>query len=64
LTSVTIPASVTSIGGRAFEDCTSLSNITFQGTKAQWGKISKDYRWIYNSSATVVHCTDGDVPIQ
>jgi len=32
LTSVTIPASVTSIGNQAFYGCTSLTSVTFQGT--------------------------------
>ena len=39
LTSVTIPDSVTIIGGGAF-DCTSLTDVYYAGSKAQWKAIS------------------------
>ena len=37
LTSVTIPDSVTSIGKRAFEDCSGLTNVTFLGNAPSIG---------------------------
>ena len=40
LTSVTIPASVTSIGQDAFDKCTSLTSIMFNGTQEQWNNIN------------------------
>ncbi len=44
--SITIPASITSIGGSAFKDCLSLKSVKFEGT------ISK-----YNNGATFRGCT-------
>lgn len=38
LQSVVIPASVTTIEGRAFYDCPKLT-VTFDGTKEEWKKI-------------------------
>ena len=54
---------VTSIGYAAFCGCKSLTDITFQGTIAQWKKITLRDSWKHNIPATVVHCTDGDVEI-
>ena len=54
---------VTSIRDGAFCGCKSLTDITFQGTIAQWKKINIRDRWNHNIPATVVHCTDGDVEI-
>jgi hypothetical protein len=61
LTSVTIPVSVTSIGNYAFNYCRELTSIDYQGTKAQWGAISKGSTWNYNTGNYTVHCTDGDI---
>lgn len=63
LSSVTIGSGVTSIGGGAFEYCRSLSSIVFSGTMAQWNSITKGSSWHGSVPATVVHCTNGDVPI-
>ncbi len=62
LTSVTIPNSMTRIEGSAFIDCESLTTITFQGTKAEWEAIPKDFDWDKNTASYTVHCTDGDIP--
>jgi hypothetical protein len=40
LESITIPDSVTSIGERAFNNCTSLTDVNFTGSKCQWDKIT------------------------
>ena len=42
LTSVTIPGSVNSIGGGAFEDCTNLSGVYFQGNPPSFGLDTYD----------------------
>ena len=64
LSSITIPNSVTEIREAAFADCTSLVTINYNGTMTQWEEnvVQGDY-WNDNVPATVVHCTDGDVPI-
>ena len=59
LTSVTIPDSVTSIGGYAFADCTGLTIIDFKGTKAQWEAIKKGNAWCGYICYFTVYCTDG-----
>ena len=63
LTSIEIPNSVTSIGNYAFYGCTSLTTIKFNGTKAEWGNISKGYYWNYYVPAKKVICSDGEVGI-
>lgn len=63
LTSITIPDSVRNIGKQVFYFCRNLKNIYYIGTKAQWNNINKDSNWHSIIPATVVHCSDGDVPI-
>ena len=63
LTTVLVPDGVMSIEKRAFFGCQSLTDITFQGTIAQWKKITLRDTWKHNIPATVVHCTDGDVKL-
>ena len=54
LTSITIPASVTSIDSYAFADCASLESVTFEGT------ISSDNLGLINSIG--IHSPfDGDL---
>ena len=60
---IVIPSSVTEIGKGAFEGCEMLNSITFQGSIAQWREIELGNLWNHEVSATVVHCTDGDVEI-
>ncbi len=63
LTSITIGEGVTSIGEGAFYNCTSLTSITFNGTKAQWNAIAKRVSWNYNVPATKVVCSDEEVAL-
>ncbi|MDE6597792.1 MAG: leucine-rich repeat domain-containing protein [Clostridia bacterium] len=61
LESITIPDSVTIIESGAFRFCRSLTDIYFNGTKEQWGAISKSEDWDYGTYTYTVHCTDGDI---
>ena len=63
LTSVTIGNSVTSIGVYAFYYCTGLTSINYEGTMAQWNKISENTNWAHNSYIKKVVCTDGTVNV-
>ncbi len=58
LTSVTIPTSVTSIGGFAFKGCTALTTIYYEGTRAEWNAVER-WAWIGDESAVRIVCTDG-----
>ena len=70
LSSITIPVSVTSLEAYSLGNNTSLNTINYTGTKSQWYNINISSSWlndrasgIKTTPATVVHCTDGDVPI-
>lgn len=39
-----------------------IENLHFKGTVEEWNNVSKEHNWCYHS-ATIVHCTDGDVDI-
>ena len=60
---VIIPEGVTDIGELAFYNCTGLTSITFNGTKAQWNAISKGSSWKGYVPATEVVCSDGSVSL-
>ena len=61
-TNVIIPASynglpVVGIGDEAFSGCSSLTSITYTGTKAEWEKIERSASGI---TCTVI-CSDGTI---
>ena len=64
LPSVTLPSFLTRIGTQAFKECESLASITFTGTLAEWAAVEKEDRWAEFVPAEVVHCMDGDAPIE
>ena len=63
ITSVTIPASLTTIGADAFSGCSNLADVYFQGTLAQWCAISfsndQEANPAYNGAA--LHIDDSDI---
>ena len=63
LTNITIGNGVTSIGDSAFLNCYGLKEISFKGTKIEWGAITKDKYWRDSSAIKTIHCTDGDVTL-
>ena len=63
LSSVTIGSGVARLDDYVFYLCTNLRDIRYNGTMAQWSNIPKGFQWNYNVPATVVHCSDGDIPI-
>ena len=53
-----------SIGNAAFSSCSSLTSITYNGTKEQWNLIEKVNNWKGGiPSSCIVHCTDGEISI-
>ncbi len=63
MTALELPDSLEKIQSGALAGCTRLETIRFAGTKAQWAAIEKGEGWNEGVPATVVHCSDGDVPI-
>ena len=63
LASVIIGKGVTSIGSGAFAYCTSLTSVTFEGTKAKWNAVYKGSQWNDYSPFSVVECSDGSVSV-
>ena len=64
LTTITIPDSVTEICASAFDGCIGLTSITYAGTLAEWAAVEKGEDWAAGVPAEVVHCMDGDAPIE
>jgi hypothetical protein len=56
LTHITIPKSVKRICSYAF-GLTCISSAVYNGTKAQWNSIQKDYKW--KPLLWTVYCSDG-----
>lgn len=63
LTVITIPETVTKIGESAFESCSSLGTIYFNGTSTQWNNITKETNWSKSISATIVYCSDINISL-
>ena len=63
LAAVIIGKGVTSIGRSAFEGCTSLASVTFDGTTKQWKAVRKGSLWKDNCPFTEVKCSDGTVSV-
>ena len=63
LTHITIPTSVQTIGKWAFRDCPELSRIVFDGTVAQWNRISLGELWNGDVPTNYIKCSDGIVTL-
>ena len=61
LQSVTIGGNVNKISSGAFENCSSLNEFLYLGTKSQWLAIKKDSSWDKNTGNYTVMCSDGDL---
>lgn len=60
--SITIPESVTRICGGAFSACSSLSEIVYLGTKAEWEKVDRADMFLGgNPPVLTVRCSDGEI---
>ncbi len=63
MTSVTIGKGIANIPDGTFTGCTSLTSITFKGTKAQWKNVSLGNDWNGSVPATKVTCSDGTISL-
>ena len=64
LETVVIGNGVGTIGERAFDGCTSLTNIVYKGTVARWNAMLLGSNWNRNVPAIEVICSDGAVRIK
>ena len=62
LTKITLPVTITEIGSNSFNLCSSLTDIHYSGTMAQWNELYKGTNWNYETGAYTIHCADGDIP--
>lgn len=46
-----------------FQNCSSLTSITFNGVINKWNAIEKGQNWNSGCPEITVHCTDGDITI-
>jgi len=58
ISSLTLPSSVINIGSNAFANNSSLTTLNYNGTKAEWLKITLNEDWHANSSLTTVLTSD------
>ncbi len=58
---ITIPSGVKFIGSGAFYQCSNLTDVSFDGNKAEWDAIKKDDPWVKFSAFDKVRCSDGYV---
>jgi len=59
--SFTIPRNIIYIPRDFFNGCTNLTDITFEGTIAEWENLPKDRSWDHGAPLETIHCTDGDI---
>lgn len=64
---ITLPKSLKSIDNWAFDCCTGLTEINYNGTIKEWNAVQKELswnRWEHSDAPerrVTVHCSDGDV---
>ena len=69
LKSLTIPSSVATIGGIAFNNCYSLTSVTFENKTIDQVKSMTDYPWnayytmCQDKDTCIFHCSDGDIDL-
>lgn len=61
LKSLTLPSTIKEIGNYAFSYCQYLSEVKYNGTKAEWNTIKKGSHLNERSQFTKIICSDGEV---
>ena len=57
---IILPVALTELWNSAFCNL-SITEITYEGTKANWADVDKDEGW--TNCITTVHCSDGDITL-
>lgn len=64
LTKLVLPDTITEIETNAFNMCTFLETITYNGTMEQWNSISLEDNWKGDAiNITKIACLDGDIAV-
>ena len=63
LKQLNLPKSLTDISDFGLSNNANLTDVYYAGTVSDWANVKLGNRWNYNSSFTVIHCTDGDVDL-
>ena len=63
LQSMTIGIGVKKIGDRLFDEYDSVTDIYYNGTKAEWNAIAKSESWDGPLTRYTIHCKDGNIII-
>ena len=58
---VSIANTVTSIGDYAFQGCSSLTIILYDGDIEQWNAIKKGVSWDNKTGDYIIYCTNGEI---
>ena len=58
-----IPQDIKYIADHALVNCHGEANLTYNGTKRQWGAIDKHTDWDVGNSDCTVRCADGDFTV-
>lgn len=59
--SFTLPSTLNYLAPDVFSG-TTFTEISYDGTSAEWDDITKDVNWYRGSAITTIHCSDADVP--
>ena len=58
---ITIPNTIRKINAYAFQRCTHLNHIYYQGTREQWKKIDMPMGVFAFTPTASIECTDGEI---
>lgn len=64
LKNVTLTNPLSTLYDNIFDGCINLSEVTFVGTKEQFNKMNKLYKWRGSAPIGVIHCSDGNIRLK
>jgi hypothetical protein len=63
LKTLTLPKSLVSIADQAFDNASKLATLNYEGTTADWAKVTLGTNWHRNAAFTAITCSDGSVTL-